>query len=114
LPQTPFLIVTNEWSGSEAQDNCEIKIHVQRRIAMETKKNLWFGALLIGSMLLFPPAIYAAEKGGPMEKEKEGMMKDEKDKMMKEKDKSKMAEDKMKMDDKMKTDEKMKMDEKKK
>jgi hypothetical protein len=71
----------------------------------------WFAAILLGSALSLPPAVFAAEKGD--------MMKDEKAKMMKEQKGGKMQSDKsggMKDDMKeqqsktKKSAEKMKMD----
>jgi hypothetical protein len=79
----------------------------------------WFAAILLGSALSLPPAVFAAEKGDMMKDEKAKMMKDEKAKMMKEQKGGKMQSDKsggMKDDMKeqksktKKSAEKMKMD----
>ena len=39
---------------------------------MKTKRHLWFAAFLMGSALVLPLTIPAAEKGGMMEDEKAG------------------------------------------
>lgn len=90
---------------------------------MKTKLHRWVIALLVGSTLVIPPVLPAAEKDmmkdekGMMEK---GMMKEGKDAMMKDKmktdksGKATMPDDKMKMKDKMKMDDKMKVEEKQK
>ena len=83
---------------------------------MKRNQSRWFAAILLGSALVLPPAIFAAEKGGMMNDDKTKMMKDEKSGMMKEQDKMKddmkdMKSKSKKSADKMKTD---KMDQMKK
>jgi hypothetical protein len=83
---------------------------------MKRNQSRWFAAILLGSTLVSPPAIFAAEKGGMMKDDKTKMMKDEKSGMMKEQDKMKddtkdMKSKSKKSADKMKTD---KMDQMKK
>lgn len=83
---------------------------------MKRNQSRWFAAILLGSALVLPPAIFAAEKGGMMKDDKTKMMKDEKSGMMKEQDKMKddtkdMKSKSKKSADKTKTD---KMDQMKK
>jgi hypothetical protein len=90
---------------------------------MKTKTSMGLATLLVGSALVFPAVLQAAEKDmmkdekGMMEKgmkDDKGMMKDQKG-MMKE-GKDAMMKDKMKTDKSGKTampDDKMKMDDKK-
>ena len=82
---------------------------------MKTKSHPWIAALVIGSALVLPATVPAAEKDmmkddkGMMEegmKDEKGMMKEGKDAMMKDKMKAEksgkdgMSDDKMKMDEK--------------
>jgi hypothetical protein len=93
---------------------------MKRSIVMKTKSVPWIAAVFVGSTLILPPIMPAAEKDmmkdekGMTEKMKDdkGMMKEGKDAMMKDKMKTEksgkgaMSDEKMKMDDKMKMDEK--------
>jgi hypothetical protein len=71
----------------------------------------WFAAILLGSALSLPPAVFAAEKGDMMKDEKAKMMKEQKggkmqsdksggmkDDMKEQKSKTKKSAEKMKMD----------------
>jgi pentapeptide MXKDX repeat protein len=70
---------------------------------MIRRKSLQLAAILLGSALVLPPVLLAAEKDNMMKGDKTGAMKDEKGKMAKdnmksEKDQAKKSGDKMKKD----------------
>lgn len=81
---------------------------------MRNYKTRWFAAILVGSALALPQALFSAEKKADMMKDDTGkMMKEEKDKVMKD-SKGKTTKDDMKMESKGKKSDGKMMDEKKK